>query len=266
MTTAILLAVSFLNFFETRNTIANFILEPPEPGKEVQSEKPDLMVRSNCPACAGAGELVLEEPDYGQSAGRLGSKNKKTKKQCPLCHGSGRHVSYVDPSELAMQVARDRDAFVSAHQGRGEIPVGLAFVPQALYDGADKKRLKLVENAFGKPCKCNWTGLEKCRKCSGRGTIPCTNKDCKGGWEVTTTTTSVSETRSRRIGNSGCSRASGIRSGGSRSHTRKETKTSVRGCPVCGGAKMLPCPECAGQKASVCTKCAGLGYKQAKGM
>lgn len=260
MTIAILAAVSFLNYFEARNTIANYILESPSAGEgAVECSRPDMNVVEKCPACAGAGELRLEEPNYGQADGRIGGP-KKTKVKCQLCGGKGKRETFVDPSSLALQVVRDREAFALAHQQKGEIPVGLAFVPQDKYSGADKKMLKLVENTYGKACKCNWTGLVACRKCGGSGTVKCTNADCKGGWEV--------ETRRETIGGG----RSGIRSSGtgmrtvgrSRNRTRTETKTSVNICPVCGGADMLVCPECAGRKAVVCKGCSGLGYKQSK--
>ena len=91
----------------------------------------------------------------------------------------------MNPSELALQVAADRAAFAAEHQGRGEIAVGDAFVPNAKHAELGKDRLKLVEEAFGHPCKkCNWTGLEPCKKCSGNGLVKCTNSDCKGGWAV----------------------------------------------------------------------------------
>ena len=113
-----------------------------------------------CPGCDGKGELVLEEPDYGQAKGRLGPA-KKTRKKCPLCGGRGKMQSFMNPSELALQVASDRAEFAAEHQGRGEIAVGEAFVPNEKYDSLDKEKLKLVEAAFGHPCKkCNWTGLK----------------------------------------------------------------------------------------------------------
>lgn len=260
MTIAIL-AVSFLPFFEARNKVANFVIDPPSEGTSVKPTLPDLMVTETCPACEGKGELVLEEPDYGQSKGRLGPA-KKTRKQCPLCNGKGKTKAFMDPSELALQVAADRAAFAAEHQGRGEIAVGEAFVPNAKYDGLGKKRLKLVEEAFGHPCKnCNWTGLEPCKKCGGKGLVKCTNSDCKGGWAVVKTMT---ESSVRKTGSSsnGIRSNGGMRSrSGSRSTVRKETKINVSPCPECGGARQLVCPECGGRRAHPCSKCKGLGTK-----
>ena len=259
MITAVLLAVSFLNYFEARNEIANYIIDPPSGNEKVTCERPGLTVVEKCPACNGSGELKLVEPNFGQLDGRIGGP--KTKKvPCQLCGGKGRREAFVDPSSLALQVGRDREAFALAHQSKGEIPVGLAFVPKAKFEGADKKLLKLVEKTYGKPCRCNWTGLTACRKCSGRGYVKCSNTACKGGWDVDTRTeTTVTGGRSE---SHGCSN-SGMRTvGRSRSKTRKETKTSVTICPTCGGANMLVCPECAGKKAAVCKGCGGIGYKQ----
>ena len=117
--------------------------------------------------------------------------------------------------------------------------VGEAFVPRAMYDEIDKAQRKLVEEAFGHPCKkCNWTGLEPCKKCKGTGTIDCTQKsDCKGGWQV-------------------------VYGGDSRRSTRKDAKVTVSICPVCGGANALVCPECEGRRALPCSKCNGLGIKK----
>jgi len=168
----------------------------------------------------------------------------------------------MNPSELALQVSADRAAFAAEHQGRGEIAVGEAFVPNAKHAELDKDRLKLVENAFGHPCKkCNWTGLEPCKKCSGNGLVKCSNSDCKGGWAVVKTTT---ESSVRKTGSSsnGIRSNNGMRSrSGSRSTVRKETKINVSPCPVCGGAKQLVCPDCGGRRAHPCSKCGGLGTK-----
>ena len=184
-----IIAVSFLPFFEARNQVANFVYEPPPEGMSVKPALPNLTVTESCPGCDGKGELVLEEPDYGQAKGRLGPA-KKTRKQCPLCNGKGKIQAFMNPSELALQVAADRAKFAAEHQGRGEIAVGDAFVPNAKHAELGKDRLKLVEEAFGHPCKkCNWTGLEPCKKCSGNGLVKCTNSDCKGGWAVVKTTT-----------------------------------------------------------------------------
>ena len=81
-----IVAVSFLPFFEARNQVANFVFDPPPEGKTVKPVLPNLTVTETCPGCDGKGELVLEEPDYGQAKGRIGPA-KKTRKQCPLCKG-----------------------------------------------------------------------------------------------------------------------------------------------------------------------------------
>ena len=264
MNTIALIALSFLPYFEARNQIANFVVKPPPDGVTVKSEKPDLVVRSKCPACEGRGELVLEEPDFGQAKGRLGG-GKKTRRKCPICRGAGKTESFMNPAELTVQVARDREQFRSDHQGRGEIAVGEAFVPNATYAELDRKTLKLVEDAYGKPCnKCNWTGIEACRKCSGQGLIPCTESDCKGGFLVTKTTTE--RTRTSSGGNSfGGGNRGGMRSSGSRRTSFKETKVTVQECPTCGGSKYIVCPECGGRKAHPCKRCSGLGTKQKAG-
>ena len=265
VTASLLIALSFLPYFEARNQVANFVIAPPPEGAEaVKTDKPDLVVRTACPACEGKGELVLEEPNFGQANGRLGSARKQHKK-CPVCNGRGKTESFMAPSDLTVQVARDREAFASAHQGRGEIAVGQAFIPNAAYDATDRKKLKLIEEAYGKPCtRCNWTGIEACKKCHGVGTIPCSETDCKGGFLVTQTTTERSHTSSGggSFGNSG---RGGFRSSGSRRSSFKETKVTVQVCPTCGGAKMTVCPECGGRKAHPCKTCNGLGIKQKKG-
>ena len=234
-----IIAVSFLPFFEARNQVANFVIDPPPEGKSVKPALPNLSVTETCPGCDGKGELVLEEPDYGQAKGRLGPAKKTRKKSA------------------------DRAAFAAEHQGRGEIAVGDAFVPNAKYAELGKDRLKLVEEAFGHPCKkCNWTGLEPCKKCSGNGLIKCTNSDCKGGWAVVKTTTESSVRKSGSSSNGIRSNNGGLRSrSGSRSTVRKETKINVSPCPVCGGAKQLACPDCGGRRAHPCSKCGGLGIK-----
>lgn len=257
------LAVSFLQFFEARNTIANYVYAPPPEGAEpVKCERPQLVKAQTCPACEGNGFLVLQEPNFGQANGRIGAA-RKTKAKCPVCKGAGKFESYVSPTELTAQVARDREQFASAHQGKGDIAVGQAFVPNAAYSQLekDRRRLKLVEEAYGKPCpKCRWTGIEQCRKCHGEGVLKCDEPDCKGGWLVTKTTTERSHT------SSGSSmRGSGMHSSGSRRSSTKQTTVNVQVCPKCGGAKMLVCPECGGMKAKPCKSCSGLGVKSKAG-
>lgn len=258
---AALLAISFLQFFEARNQVANFVITPPPEGTSVKPELPDLVVRDKCPGCEGKGDLVLEEPDYGQSKGRLGPP-KKVKKPCPLCNGKGKIQAFMNPSELTLQIATDRAAFAAEHQGRGEIPVGEAFVPNAKYSELSKEQRKLVAEAFGHPCKkCNWTGLEPCKKCGGNGMVRCTNSDCKGGWQVVKTTTESSISKSGgSLG--GCRSSGGFRSSGSRRTSRKESNVNVSPCPVCGGARFTVCPDCGGRRANPCTKCNGLGIKK----
>lgn len=260
-TFAVILAVSFLPFFEARNQVANFVIDPPPEGAEAaKPEKPALIVTTPCTVCEGKGELLLVEPDYGQTKGRIGSGSKKLRRECPICRGKGKVRAYVNPTDLVRQVAEDRAAFAAKHQGRGEIAVGEAFVKNEKYATLDRDRKKLVENAYGHPCRrCNWTGIEECRKCSGNGTVKCGNPDCKGGWAVVKTTTESSVSKS---GNSnrvrGC--CGGYRSS-SRQTRRKETKISVTPCPECGGASRVKCAECGGMRAQPCGQCKGLGIK-----
>lgn len=258
---AIALAVSFLPFFEAKNTVANYVIDPPAEGAEkVSTERPSLVVSGQCPTCGGVGEIVLEEQDFGQAGagGRLGGPRKVYKK-CLVCGGKKRVESFVDPAELAVRVAADREKFNSEHQSKGDIAVGFAYVPHGKYETLDKNRQKLVAQAYGEPCRtCNWTGVEPCRKCKGRGVMECPNGDCKGGWAVTKNTTSYQKSSSG--GNRGCYR--GINSGSSRRVSRKETKVNVQVCPDCGGAHVVTCPECGGRRAIACRKCGGTGTKQ----
>lgn len=230
---AAMLAISFLQFFEARNQIANFVVTPPSEGTGVRPELPDLVVSDKCPGCDGRGRLVLEEPDYGQFKGRIGSR-KKVRRECPLCGGKGKTKAFMNPAMLALQVAEDRAAFAAEHQGRGEIAVGEAFVPSDKYDGLSRERRKLVEDAYGRPCKkCNWTGIEACRKCRGNGVVRCTGSDCRDGWLVVMPSTA-----------------------------HRATTPSVSACPTCGGIGLTACPECGGRRANPCSKCGGLGIKR----
>lgn len=263
---SLVLAASFLSFFEAKNTTANYILEPPEGESTVSTVKPEFTVRETCPACEGKGEIVLKEENFGQSNGRLGN-GKIERRKCPVCNGRKKLESFPNPEDLALQVSRDRQQFESDHLKRGEIPVGMAYVPREIYEkvNADKNgrnKLKLVEEAYGKPCTtCHWTGLEPCRKCDGRGTITCPNSDCKGGWAVTKTTTSYSRSSSGGGIRGGYNRGGFSNSGGSRRISRKEEKVNVHVCPDCDGAHMIICPECQGRRAKTCRRCNGIGTK-----
>lgn len=263
---ALLLAISFLQFFEAKNTVVNYLVNPaPEGAKPVVSERPSFEVRETCPACEGKGEVMLTEQNFGQANGRLGAAQKKRVK-CAVCKGQKKIETFMPPAELTLQIARDREKFVSDHQGRGEVPVGQAFIPQEDYESikSDRRKLKLIEEAYGRPCPaCHWTGIEACKKCDGRGVRSCPNGDCKGGWAVVKTTTSFTRSKSGSSGlSTGYSRGGFSGSGGSRRVSRKEEKINVNVCPECGGAAMIICPECQGRRAKPCRKCNGLGTKQ----
>lgn len=259
---SILLAVSFLDFFEARNTAANFVHTPPKNGEAVEIVRPSCETRAKCPACKGERQLVLEEPNFGQANGRLGGA-KKRKSDCPVCGGNGFLKSFVNPAELKLSVAQDRERFAADHLRRGEIAIGEAFVPKDAYDRMSREERKLVEDAFPAPCpKCCWTGLEPCRKCSGNGTLACPEKDCKGGFLVTKTTTERTHTSSG--GGSFGSHRGSIGSRGRRT-VHKETKVTVTVCPTCSGANMIRCPDCLGRRAHPCAKCNGTGIKRKGG-
>ena len=256
----LLIASAFLPFFEAKNTVANYVIAPPT-GTPVKVEKPTITISGPCETCDGKGELVLVEPDFGQLKGRMGS-TRKQKEKCPICGGNGRRQGFIDPAALSLAVSADINEYQARHQSKGEIAVGRAFVPNDVYQTLDKNRIKLVQEAYGEPCpKCTWTGLEACKKCRGKGTVPCTYDDCKGGWGVTKTTTKFQSTKSGSSfgGNSGC-RSYGNRSSGRRI-SRVEEKITVTICPECHGAKIIKCPECLGRGAHPCKKCGGLGMK-----
>ncbi len=250
----------WVRYFEARNALANMMLAPQHAmrGQSVP-ERPESATRMPCPFCGGKGEVVTQEPDYGQWEGRLNKGGKKTRRSCPLCEGRKGWAAYYSPRELYAVVTQARGIFMATHQARGEIAVGQAFVPRAMHEGAHRKQLKLVEEAYGKSCpKCEWTGIEECKKCKGAGKVKCDGNECKGGWIVTKTVTQQSSSSSPSRSRSCCSSR---RSSGSRRTTRRETVT-VKECPICQGAGMRICPECGGRCAQPCSKCHGLGIRQ----
>ena len=92
------------------------------------------------------------------------------------------------------------------------------------------------------PCPtCGWTGVEKCRKCSGAGIVRCKAPDCKNGWNVTKYSTTSSKHAS---------------SG--------HMKTKVTPCPECKGLGKVVCADCEGLRATPCRKCNGLGQGKEK--
>jgi len=87
------------------------------------------------------------------------------------------------------------------------------------------------------PCTtCGWTGVERCRKCSGSGLVKCTATNCKGGWIVTKQSTTYSKHASSSY-----------------------TKTKVSPCTECKGLGKVVCAECEGLRGTMCRKCNGLG-------
>ena len=252
-------ADEFADYFEVRNRMANFVLAAPSPGEEgaLDLRLPDATAHMRCPFCEGRRECVLEEPNYGQLDGRIGGAKKK-KLRCPLCKGAGGWKAFEDPARRSADIARGLAEFSASHQSKGDLAEGGAFIPRDFAD-ADRKTLRRVQEAFGKPCsQCKWSGIVQCRKCGGKGVVRCGAKDCKGGWLVTKTTTTQSHSGGGiRGGNSS------FHSVGSRSHrtTKRETVTVVL-CPDCGGAALRRCEECDGERAKICPRCSGTGVKQ----
>lgn len=258
------LAISFLPFFESRNEIALYIINPPtNTSSSAKIERPELITIDKCPGCDGAGKLKLEEPDFGQNKGRIGGKGRRINKECPLCRGGGKIKSFINPANVAMQLSNDYNTFSSRHQSKGDIAVGNAYIPHDAYEKLDKKKLKLIENAYGNPCKtCKWTGIEACKKCDGEGIVKCTESDCKDGWTVTEKTSSYTRTSS---GGSFGGYGNRSRSSGNRRVSVKETKIVVNVCTTCGGTDFVRCPACMGMRAHPCKRCGGTGMKSKAG-
>ena len=191
------------------------------------------------------------------------NKGKTNRKTCPVCGGKRSWRAYVAPAVLAEMVAKARTTFVATHQGKGDVAVGQAFVPREIHDSADRKQLKMAEDAYGKPCNsCNWTGLAECKACKGTGIVKCSDKDCKEGWIVTTTTSSTSTTPDNRRDRT--RNSSGFRHTSHHRSRTVRTTVTVTECPTCQGAAMSICRQCQGMRASSCQKCRGAGFRQRK--
>ena len=263
MNIILIFAFSFLPFLEARNAQAVSAVDPKNAVAVTDAAgRPDLRIRDTCGVCDGKGKLIVSEPDFGQSTGRIGVGSRRKKLACPICRGNGRFECLANPTDLAAQVVRDRDAFAAAHLAKGEVAVGPAFVSPALAAELqkDSRRRKMLIDAFGQECPaCHWCGFEPCRKCHGVGVIPCTVSDCKHGWLVTKTEKKFQSSRSggNSFGNGGYRR-----SGGSRHSSRTETKITVTECALCGGVGKIRCPDCNGRRAAVCRKCNGTGEKR----
>lgn len=257
---SLVLAISFLPFFEAKNTVVNNIVNPSPSyeAKEIDCKKPDLLTREKCPACKASGIIVLEEQNFGQFNSYRLERPKKIRQKCPFCKGRRYIEAFYNPTELKLLVARERLKFESDHQAKGEIPVGEAFIPKDAYDKLDRKTVKLLKEAYGEPCRsCHWLGITPCRECDGNGYVNCPNSDCKGGWSVTKTESSYTKTSS----GGGLSGGSYNRSGSSRRVTRKKTNVNVQPCPECLGVSKIICPDCNGKRALPCKKCNALGTK-----
>ncbi len=245
LATTLLLAVSFLPYFEARNQVANYLVTPPDTTAEItKPAKPEPASRKACPTCEGKGKLKIQEPDYGQNKGRLNLKSKKITVPCARCQGR-KQVMLYDMTSLKQQVARDFETYTLNHQTKGEMPVGCAFVPQADYETIDKKKLKLIENTFGKPCtSCHWLGLTDCKKCRGEGVRKCSEERCRNGFII----------------------PEDVENENNNSYSRRTKKITLlrkfEVCTTCGGTEQERCSDCAGRGALPCEKCHGIGYKQ----
>lgn len=257
---SLLLAISFLPFFEAKNVAVNNIIDPDQniEVNENDFKKPELLIRDKCPACKAAGIIVIEEKNFGQFSTYRLERPKKIKQKCPFCMGSRYIEAFYNPTELKILIARDRSKFEADHLAKGEVPVGKAFIPKENHGKIDRKMIKVLKEAYGEPCRtCHWLGIAPCKECDGNGHKPCPNNDCKNGWMVTQTESSYTKTSS----GGSLSRGSYNRSGTSRRITRKKTNVNVQICPECSGIGMIKCPECNGRRAQPCRKCNGLGTK-----
>lgn len=258
MNLCLILAASFLSFFEARNTIARYAIEPPtDTNSIVRAERPSVFAEETCECCRGAGEVKLQEPDFGQNDGSLSSA-RIYRKTCPICKGKGRRAVYQNPDTLKAEIAANRQEFENNHRQLGEIALGEAFVPNDLYAKLDRKQMKLIEEGYGKPCTCLWSGLEACRHCHGKGYEPCRAKDCENGFVVMRHTASETNTRS----GSSSLRSSSFRSTGNSHRSSGRTTITVNLCPTCQGVAQVICSECSGQRAAPCRRCHGTGEKR----
>lgn len=257
---SLILAISFLPFFEAKNTAVNNLVDPPtsRDEKETVCDRPEILHREKCRVCKGAGIVVIEEKNFGQFTTYRLDSPKKIRQRCPFCNGRKFIEAFYSPAELKILVAKDRLKFEADHQAKGEVPVGEAFIAKDVYDKLDRKTEKLIKEAYGEPCRsCHYLGISECKECDGNGLIKCPNKDCRDGWSVTKTESSYTKTSS----GGGLSRGNGLRSGSSRRITRKRTEVNVQLCAECSGTGVLKCPECNGRRALTCKKCNGIGTK-----
>lgn len=247
-------AISFLPYFEARNSLALRALssETDVEGGENDAVPtlPDMTKRVKCISCKGHGVLNLKEEDFGQLKGRIRSA-KKIKCKCPVCNGSGRRTIYLDQDELKVAIARDYAKYREGHSLRGEVASGAYFFPKE--STADKKTMRKITDQTGKVCsKCDWSGIETCKKCKGAGLLKCPNKNCYYGWSVT------EEDEEAKNG-------PGESQGAYKSSRGKKPdylrKISVEICEDCKGAGKIVCEECAGKGAVACKSCRGIGYK-----
>jgi hypothetical protein len=257
---SLILAISFLPFFEAKNTAVNNIINPSTSSetKETACDKPELIRREKCPACKASGIIVLEEQNFGQLNEYRLDTTKKIRQKCPFCGGNKFIEAFYNPTELKLLVAQERSKFEADHLSKGEVPIGKAFIPKESYSKLDRKMTKLLKEVYGEPCRsCHWLGITACKECDGNGFIKCPNHDCKKGWAVTKTESSYTKTSS----GGSLSGGFGNRSNSSRRITRKKTNINVNLCPDCLGLSFIKCDECNGRRAMPCKKCNGLGTK-----
>jgi hypothetical protein len=131
-------------------------------------------------------------------------------------------------------VGRAMSEYRTVQQSRHLVPVGDAWVPEAVAPQLEVRAQAAVRRIAAAPCKaCLGLGLADCQKCSGTARVKCTNRGCVGGMVTV---------------------KAGDRLGHSLEHQER--------CKICGGVGVIACEKCRGSGAVLCKTCNGTGERE----
>jgi len=186
-------------------------------------------VRAVCADCNGTGRAVLSGGTTRRDTTRLVASSLP----CQTCSGRGFMIHFGAINERKYQIGQAWSRYMLKQQSRLFTSVGNAWLPRTIENRLSATQRAALKRATADACAdCAGIGRTQCRRCSGRGLVPCSNSKCDRGKVRSVSETGISRTK----------------------------LTQTKPCDVCGGRGTISCSACSGQGSVLCSKCDGRGF------